>query len=503
MSILGKGSGASAAMPVDIPPAIIALLTTGGAFGTPVTGDDIKFHDGKDIVLPNGSTFEWAIDTLNRKKEEQETVISFQRIYPFRPNDGAHATAAVLKAKYGVTIGKPIPGFMSSTPPQLRAIEIGFGVTEQVPWGRIEIPPLQGAEITLHETSQGNGPVFAVSVQAKRKFKADIESLFDAIEAELRTNSIYRGKALIGANTLEFLDTSRFDASKIVFSDQVTDTLNAALFGAIKHSAALVRDGVPIKRSILLYGPYGTGKSSVGMMTAQVAEMNGFTFLQARTGVDSLEDVLKTAKLYQPAVVFVEDIDGPASVSDAQDVAKMLEAFDGVAAKDSKIIMVVTTNHIERIHAGMLRPGRLDYIVEINKLDRGGTERLLRVLLADKLERNIDFDAVYAEMTDFEPAFARATADRAATWAIARTGGKGGYKLATADLVGAARSLHPQLARLREASEGIPVPQIETALADLTTKAAQEAVVGLGLKDEYGEVTHTLVMPELNGASAS
>jgi transitional endoplasmic reticulum ATPase len=487
----------------NIPPALAALLVSGGVVGTPVTGDDIKFHKGKDIVLPEGSTYEWAIDTLERKKTEQETVISFQRVYPFRPDDGAHAVAAVLKSKYGVTIGKPTPGFFSSRPPELRAIAVGFGKTEQVPWGKIEIPSLQSAEITLHETSQGNGPVFAVSVQAARKFKEEIESLFGAIDAELRANSIYRGKALIGAHTLQFLDTSKFDATKIVFSDLVTDTLNAALFGAIKHAAALKRDGVPIKRSVLLYGPYGTGKSSVGMMTAQVAEMNGFTFLQARTGVDSLEDVLKTAQLYQPAVVFVEDIDGPASVSDAQDVAKMLEAFDGVAAKDSQIIMVVTTNHIDRIHAGMLRPGRLDYIVEINKLDRSGTERLLRVLLGDKLDRHVDFDAVFAEMTDFEPAFARATADRAATWAIARTGGKGSYKLATADLVGAARSLHPQLKRLREASEGIPAPQIETALADLTTKAAQEAVLGLRLEDAYGDVTHTVVMPELNGASAS
>jgi hypothetical protein len=464
--------------------------------GTQITGDEIKFHEdgSKDIVLPRNSTYEWAIDTLQRKMKEQETIVSFTRIYTYRPDDGAHAAAIVLKDLYGLTIGKATVTFFGSKPPELRTIAVGPNKTQQVPWGLIEIPSLPGAEIRLTETEHDqHGPVFAVMVKAARKHKAEIEKLFDAIDAKLKTGSIYRGHALVGARTLEFMDLSEFDATKIVFSSAVTETLNNALYGAIKNAKAMAADGIPIKRSILLYGPYGTGKSSVGQITGQIAERYGFTFLQARTGEDNVADVLRTARMYEPAVVFIEDIDNQASSSNPQDVAKLLETFDGITAKGSKVIMVMTTNKIDDIHAGMLRPGRLDYIVEIANLDREGCEGLIRAIVdPGKLASDVDFDKVYEYMTEFEPAFVKATADRAKTWALNRTGGKRTYKLTTADLAGAAQSLHPQLARLRNAQEGIPEPTLDVAFRSMVEDAATAAVADMPIFDNYDDRMFTI-----------
>lgn len=464
--------------------------------GTQITGDEIKFHDdgSKDIVLPRDATYEWAIDTLQRKMREQETVVSFTRTYTYRPDDGAHAAAIVLKELYGLTIGKATETFFGSRLPELRTITIGFGKTEQVPWGLIEIPSLPGAQIRLTESEhEHHGPVFAVKVDAARKHKAEIEKLFDAIETKLKTGSIYRGHALVGARTLEFMDLTEFDAAKIVFSSAVTETLNNALYGAIRNAKAMAADGIPIKRSILLYGPYGTGKSSVGQITGQIAERYGFTFLQARTGEDNVADVLRTARMYEPAVVFIEDIDNQTSTANPQDVAKLLETFDGITAKGSKVIMVMTTNKIDDIHAGMLRPGRLDYIVEIANLDRQGCEGLIRAIVdPGKLAADVDFDKVYEQMTEFEPAFVKATADRAKTWALNRTGGKRTYKLTTADLAGAAQSLHPQLARLRNAQEGIPEPTLDVAFRRMAQDAAADAVAEMPIHDNYGDRMFTI-----------
>ena len=67
--------------------------------------------------------------------------------------------------------------------------------------------------------------------------------------------------------------------------------------------------GLKLNRKTLLYGPYGTGKSLAGGLTAKVAYENGWTFVQCKTGSDDLNLVLRMAELYAPAVVFIEDID--------------------------------------------------------------------------------------------------------------------------------------------------------------------------------------------------
>lgn len=465
-----------------------------GLKGDVITGEEVKFHQFPWMTFPEGTTYTRAIEILEAKRKEENTVISFQRIFRFRPDDGANAAAEVLKSRYGLTIGKSTQMMFGTRPPVIRTIQVAHNKTKQVPWEKIGIPILEGADITLTSTMDPDyGPVFAVVVSSPKKHKTEIEGLFDEIDLYLKDNSIYRGKALVGADELEFLDTSTFDANKIVFSDEVTATLNAGLFGALKFSPEFRQDGIPLKRSLLLYGPYGTGKSSIGNMTAQVAESNGWTFLMARTGRDKVKDVLRTAKLYQPAVVFVEDIDTQSSTSKPQEVSELLESFDGITAKGTEVMLVMTTNHVDQIHAGMMRPGRLDFVVEIAALDRNGTERLVRAVVAPgKLDPTVDFDEVYKNMEKFEPAFVRATADRAKTFALTRAEGKPDYVLTTKDLVSAAQSLHPQLELLRKASEGIPEPEIETALA----KLLDERIGNVEVHDNYGDKMFDLIVPE-------
>lgn len=461
---------AQLAQSIAVPPEVAALLAL-GSVGTPITGDEVKFHqDGETwMTLPVGMTYERAAEILAAKQKEEETVVTFDRQFHFRPDDGANATAEVLKRLYGLTIGKSIQTMFGTRPPVIRTITVGYNKKRQVPWELIEIPALKGAEIYLGSSAHAEyGPVFHVTVQGPKKHKPEVEKLFDAIELELRENSIYRGKALVGADDLDFLDLSKFDPTKLAFSDEVTGTLNHALFGMLKHADAMRDAGIPLKKAFLLYGPFGTGKSSIGTWTAQVAEAHGWTFLMARSGRDKIRDVLRTAKLYQRAVVFIEDIDTQSATSKPQDVSELLEAFDGITAKNSELILVMTTNHIDQIHAGMMRPGRLDYIVEIANLDRGGTERLIRAVIdPSKLAENIDFDAVFNVLDGVEPAFVRAVADRVSTWAISMGDGKPDYIIDTDALIGAAISLKPQLKLLREASEGRPEPAINTAFQEL------------------------------------
>lgn len=464
--------------------AILGHLANGQ--GTHLSGvdEDIKYHTSpaeKSIVVPQGMDMETVEDLARRKKHELNKVHSFTHISNMRPEDGAHAAAVVIREMFGLTIGKSTPQmFGPDVPPAYRTIDVAYGVQKEVPWGELEVPALPGAVFEFGASDSEMGPVFAVQVKSPKKHKAQIEEFFRALDQELKVNSIYRGHPLMGAHTLKFMDVSKFDGSQIVFADRVQRTIDAAIFGLLDHTAATKSAGLPTKRAVLAYGSYGTGKSSLGLITAQRAQQASWTYLAAKAGTDNLRDVLNTAKLYQPAVVFIEDVDVHAPKATDQDaVSELLDLFDGIASKNDEILIVMTTNHIKRIPAGMLRPGRLDHIVEIEGLDRNGTERLIKAVVPnDLLAHDVDYDAVFEPMVEWQPAWVRAVADHAQSYALARSDGNLTYKITTDDLVSAATALAPQLQLMKDATEGIKVPEFTEAFGREIEKHAKSAVAG-------------------------
>lgn len=441
-----------------------------------ITGDEVEFHDGVKIGLPRGMTYVKAKKVLTRLEQEAETVTEFSRVFRYRPDDGAYAALQCVKARWGMALGKVQETFFGTIPAEKRTINIGVGQTMQVPWGLLEVPVFEGLELYLAEhRDRDYGVIFKIYGQGPRKYQDEVQGFFDDVEEYLQTNSIYRGQAIVGSDSPEFLDLNVFDSTKVVFSDEVTATLNGTLFAPIRYTDAMRREGVPLKRALLLEGPFGTGKTSIGQMTAQVAVANGWTFISAKPGRDKVEDVLRTARLYQPAVVFVEDIDGEASVGDADQVTKLLEAFDGITSKGGELQVVMTTNHLERIHKGMLRPGRLDAVVHIGALDRNGVERLVRVVVdEERLDKDVDFDQVWDAMEGFLPAFVKESITRAVTFAIDRLEGGREYTISTEDLVHAAASLRPQLDALNGAGEGERRPRLEAALSEVVKGAVTQ-----------------------------
>lgn len=458
-----------------------------------ITGDEVQFHPNKDdkrIVLPQGTGFGRAIDILKRKQAEQEEPTNFQRVFKYRYPDGAYAMTQVLKARYGLTLAKGQQTMFGTRPASTMEVTIGVGKTVTCLWETVEIPALPGAEIFLTGMrDRKHGLVFACQFTGPRKHKPEAEKLFNAVEEYLQLHSIYRGHALAGAEDLEFMDLRSFDARQVVFSAPVNEALENLLFGPIRNAELFRGEGIPLKRALLFHGPFGTGKTSIGMITAQVAERNGWTFITARPG-DRVEDVLKTAVLYQPAVVLVEDIETESSSEDPRAVSRLLDAFDGATSKGTEIIMVLTSNHIEKIHKGMLRPGRIDATIEVAALDRTGVEGLIKAVVNPmKLHDDVDYDEVYAAMDGFLPAFVKAAIDRAKTWSLVR-GGKD-YVLNTKDLAGAALSLHDQLARMNDAKEGVTGPELQRSLETLINEQVAKVVNDTEVTqdgDEWGEL---------------
>lgn len=455
---------------------MVAGQLTGGPQIT--EGEGLEFHADPavhKILVPQGWSYDRVRKAVDRAEKEMETKTRWQKIFKYRPDDGAYALIKVLEKRYGGSVGESTMTFFGPEPPVLEDVDIAYGVTAQVPRGDLSLPALPGLTLTSTATiDREMGMVFALVAEGPRKYKGEVDLIFRDIERTLNSESIYRGAAIQGAKKLSFIDISGFRAEEIVFSAKATDLLDATLWGPLRNWRELKAEGVPLKRAVILHGPFGTGKTSAGLITAQVAKEAGWTYIAARAGRDSVEDALRTARLYQPAVVFVEDFDneGPDG-DDSAGMSRLLEAFDGATAKGSKVMVVVTTNHVERIPRGMLRPGRFDSMVEISHLDADGIERLVKaVVSADRRTADIDWAQVTEAMAGFYPAFVREAVDRARIVAITRHGRN--FALDTRDLVTAALSLQEQLKYLEEAGEGNPRPTVDMALRSMVRDAITE-----------------------------
>jgi transitional endoplasmic reticulum ATPase len=175
---------------------------------TRIVGDEVEFHEGSKIILPQGMTYERAYSILERLQQEAETPTEFGKRFMYRPNDGAYATFQVIKKLYGMALGKPEMSFFGLQPAGTRTIAISPTETMQVPWGNLEIPVFPGLTITLCDQHHDRdyGAIFEIHATGPKKYGPQLERLFDAISEFLKTNSIYRGRAIGGNASPELLD---------------------------------------------------------------------------------------------------------------------------------------------------------------------------------------------------------------------------------------------------------------------------------------------------------
>jgi chaperone BCS1 len=132
--------------------------------------------------------------------------------------------------------------------------------------------------------------------------------------------------------------------------------------------------GIPYRRGYLLYGPPGTGKSSFIQALAGELDFNIAILNVSERGLtdDRLNHLL--TKVPQRTIVLLEDadaafmnrkqVDGEGYSGPTVTFSGLLNALDGVASAEERIIFL-TTNHIERLDEALVRPGRIDMTVRL------------------------------------------------------------------------------------------------------------------------------------------
>ena len=197
--------------------------------------------------------------------------------------------------------------------------------------------------------------------------------------------------------------------------------------GFAAHADALARLGMSARKGVLLYGPPGTGKTLLVRYLAGALALHTKFILGAHQ-MDYLGEALDTARLLQPALVVIEDVDliaadrdGPWQASPSL-LNRLLNEMDGLGP-DARVLFVLTTNRPEVLEPALaVRPGRIDQAIEIGLPE----DRERRVLLA-RYARGLELPeetiaAVSKRIGKVSPAFIKEL-DRRAAQAMLERGG--------------------------------------------------------------------------------
>ena len=175
------------------------------------------------------------------------------------------------------------------------------------------------------------------------------------------------------------------------------------------------RMGAKIPRGVLLVGPPGTGKTLLAKAVAGEAgvpffSISGSDFVEMFVGVGAsrVRDLFKQAKDESPSIIFIDEIDAVGRQRGAglggghdereQTLNQLLVEMDGF--EDSQtVILIAATNRPDILDPALLRPGRFDRRVTVDRPDVKGREQILRVHSADKpLDGTVDYERI-AQLT--------------------------------------------------------------------------------------------------------
>ena len=176
--------------------------------------------------------------------------------------------------------------------------------------------------------------------------------------------------------------------------------------------------GARIPKGVLLFGPPGTGKTLLARAVAGEAgvpffSISGSDFVEMFVGVGAsrVRDLFEQAKQNCPCIIFMDEIDavgrhrgagmGGGHDEREQTLNQLLVEMDGFEMKDN-IILIAATNRPDILDPALLRPGRFDRQVVVDRPDRVGRKRILEVHSRGKpIAQSVDLEALAGQTPGF------------------------------------------------------------------------------------------------------
>ncbi|MEM8805437.1 MAG: ATP-dependent zinc metalloprotease FtsH4 [Cyanobacteria bacterium P01_G01_bin.38] len=214
------------------------------------------------------------------------------------------------------------------------------------------------------------------------------------------------------------------EATKITFNDvagvEEAKTELVEIVDFLKTPKRFTDIGAKIPKGVLLVGPPGTGKTLLAKAVAGEAgvpffSISGSEFIELFVGVGSsrVRDLFEQAKKQAPCIIFIDELDaiGKSRSSGGfyggndereQTLNQLLTEMDGFNAGENTTIVLAATNRPEILDPALLRPGRFDRQVLVDRPDLKGREAILNIHAKEvKLGEDIDLNAIATRTPGF------------------------------------------------------------------------------------------------------
>jgi len=228
-----------------------------------------------------------------------------------------------------------------------------------------------------------------------------------------------------GENRITFDDVAGLEGVKHELEEEVE---------FLKNPAKFRRLGGRVPKGVLLMGPPGTGKTLLGRAVAGEAgvpffSISGSEFIQMFVGVGAgrVRDLFATAKENAPSILFIDEIDavgrhrgaglGGGHDEREQTLNQILSEMDGFTPAES-VIVVAATNRPDILDPALLRPGRFDRHITVDRPNFQGRSAIFKVHTREvPLDDKVDLDRLAAGSVGLTGADIRNLVNEAAIWA--------------------------------------------------------------------------------------
>ena len=300
--------------------------------------------------------------------------------------------------------------------------------SRQTPTGEVTVTLESGLEKTLYVTDVSEIEQFLISfnvdpnvekVQEENWFLTSILPMLVAVvvmivffsmmngqnggsNAKMMNFGKSRAKLATGDGTITLKDVAGLQEEKEELEEIVE---------FLKDPAKFTKVGARIPKGVLLEGAPGTGKTLLAKAIAGEAgvpffSISGSDFVEMFVGVGAsrVRDLFEEAKHHAPCIVFIDEIDavarrrgtgmGGGHDEREQTLNQLLVEMDGFGVNEG-IIVLAATNRVDILDPAILRPGRFDRKITVNRPDVAGREEILRVHAKNKpLAEDVDLKKV-------------------------------------------------------------------------------------------------------------
>lgn len=363
-----------------------------------------QLEEGGAEVLVKAHGFDKTIDGVRKAKEQEETEVKVHYDFVCSPLDGILAINRAMAHKYGYT--EPLrEGWFGSQPPTRLSIKTGPDTEVQAYAGMIRPPAWDYGYVSL----QPQRPMaLQVTGVVKKKFEAALNEIMDDARRRVKTESIYRGKAVelnldylqllqLGhkfdpvAFAPKFMDLSNLE--DLILPRDIESELETEILAVIRHADDFRYNKIPISYGCLFTGPKGTGKTLTASHIAKACLDSGFSFFFLKTPIFFL-DAFEMAQFYGPSVLFSEDAESVFGGERTPLMNRFLEAMDGVGSKGNEVMSLWTSNNPEQINEYFLRGRRLGNEIKYRQADADAAARFVERNAKEFLSPDVELDRV-------------------------------------------------------------------------------------------------------------